>query len=457
MNIKVPHTLVLLFFLMTAALFLTWIVPSGAFQFEENAAGREVAVPGTFEVFEEKTYLHPFALFTVIPRAFADAQGIIFFVLIIGGALAIVRDTGAIDALLGKMVQTFGAQPAPLLFLTMFAFSSASATLGMAEEYIPFAILLVALCKAMRLDAVTAIGTMVIGYGIGYGVAIINPFTLLVAQDVAGLTPASGMGFRLLLGVPLLAIGFHHVWSYASKIRIDPKKSLLYDQIPDGETESYEFPPFSRRHMLVLLITGAVLILLILGIAYRGWYFVEMGALFLLLALLAGLVSGSGVNHTADTFGKGAAELTGTALLIGFARSIALIMEEGEILHTVVHAMATPLSFAGAEIAATGMLLIQSMLNFFIPSGSGQALVTMPLMAPLGDLSGVSRQVSVLAFQLGDGLMNMIVPTNPVLMGILGLASIPYDRWLRFIFPLIIKLLILCAIALVIAVRIGYS
>ena len=457
MKIKVPHTLLLLFFLMTAALVLTWIVPSGEFQFEENAAGREVAVPGTFEVFEEKTYLHPFALFTVIPRAFADAQGIIFFVLIIGGALAIVRETGAIDALLGKMVQTFGTQPAPLLFLTMFAFSSASATLGMAEEYIPFAILLVALCKAMRLDAVTAIGTMVIGYGIGYGVAIINPFTLLVAQDVAGLTPASGMGFRLLLGVPLLAIGFHHVWSYASKIQRDPKKSLLYDQNPDGVTESYEFPQFSRRHLLVLLITGAVLILLILGIAYKGWYFVEMGALFLLLALMVGLVSENGVNHTADTFGKGAAELTGTALLIGFARSIALIMEEGEILHTVVHSMATPLSFAGAEIAATGMLFIQSMLNFFIPSGSGQALVTMPLMAPLGDLAGVSRQVSVLAFQLGDGLMNMIVPTNPVLMGILGLASIPYDRWLKFIFPLIIKLLTVCAVALALAVRTGYS
>lgn len=457
MRFKVPHTLVLLFLLMAAALVMTWTIPSGEFQVEVNEFGREVALPGTFEVYQEKSYLHPATLFTVVPRAFADAQGIIFFVLIIGGALAIVRETGAIDALLGKMVQKYGTQPAALLFLTMFAFSAASATLGMAEEYIPFAILLVALCKAMRLDSITAIGTMVVGYGIGYGIAVMNPFTLLVAQDVAGLAPTSGMGFRIALAFPLLAIGFHHVWSYASRIQKNPAASYLHGLTSDTGAEAYHFPEFTRRHLRVLITTGIILIILVLGIALRGWYFVEMGALFLVLALLTGLLSGDGVNRTAETFGRGAAELTGTALLIGFARSIALIMEDGAILHTVVNALAAPLSFAGSELAAVGMLFIQSVLNFFIPSGSGQALVTMPLMAPIGDLAGVSRQVSVLAFQLGDGLMNMIVPTNPVLMGILGLASIPYDRWLRFILPLIAKLLIACSVALAVAVRIGYS
>ncbi|MEX1136912.1 MAG: TIGR00366 family protein [Balneolales bacterium] len=156
-------------------------------------------------------------------------------------------------------------------------------------------------------------------------------------------------------------------------------------------------------------------------------------------------------------FGNGAAELTSTALLIGFARSIALLLEDGEILHTMIHTLATPLSFAGAELAAIGMLIIQSILNLFIPSGSGQAFVTMPLMAPIGDLAGISRQISVLAFQFGDGLMNMIVPTNPVLMGILGLAGIPYDKWFRFIFPLLMKLLVLCSVALVVALWIGYQ
>ncbi len=443
---------------MVVAMGLTWLLPSGGFSFEENEIGIEVVVPGTFEIFDDKEYLSPVSLFTVVPRAFADAQGIIFFVLIIGGALAVVRQTGAIDALLGKMVQNFGHMPGPLLFLTMFAFAAASATLGMAEEYIPFAIILVALCIALRMDAVTAIGTMVVGYGIGYGVAIMNPFTLLIAQDVAGLSPTSGMGFRLIIAVPLLAIGFIHVWRYAIMVQSNPEKSLLFGIKKDHiDEQTYDYPEMTPRRLTVLLITIAVLVSLVIGIWIQGWYLIELGAIFLALAFITGLVSNIGIKKTAETFGRGAAELTTTALLIGFARSIALIMEDGEILHTVVHALSTPLSFAGSEFAAVGMLFIQSMLNFFIPSGSGQALVTMPLMAPIGDLIGVSRQISVLAFQLGDGLMNMVVPTNPVLMGILGLAGIPYDKWFKFIYPLLIQLLLVSSIILIVAVWIGYS
>ncbi|MCC5906772.1 MAG: YfcC family protein [Balneolaceae bacterium] len=459
MKFNVPHTLVLLFILMAAALILTWLVPSGEFETVVNDLGREVVVPGTFETSDEKEYLPATSLFTVVPRAFADAQGIIFFVLIIGGTLAVVRESGAIDALLGKALNRFGHQPGPLLFVMMFAFSAASATLGMAEEYIPFAIILVSLCVAMKFDSVTAIGTMVVGYSIGYGIAVMNPFTLLVAQDVAGLQPTSGMGYRLVLAIPLLAVGFHHVWSYASSVRNDPSSSLVYGTKPPSAQDQSSFisPEMTTRKKGILAATVLVLIAVVAGIAFADWYLVELGAIFLALAVIAGLISGIGINHMATIFSKGAAELTGTALLIGFARSIALLMEDGEILHTVVNTLAMPLSWAGSEFAAVGMLFIQSILNFFIPSGSGQALVTMPLMAPIGDIVGVSRQIAVLAFQLGDGLMNMIVPTNPVLMGILGLAGISYDRWFRFIFPLVIKLIVLCSLALVVAVWIGYS
>tara|TARA_R100001143_G_scaffold63581_1_gene72407 strand:+ start:13419 stop:14792 length:1374 start_codon:yes stop_codon:yes gene_type:complete len=457
MKFKIPDTLVLLFILMTFSLALTWVLPSGEFATEENESGIEVVVPGSFEVFTDKEYLSPLALFTVVPRAFADAQGIIFFVLIIGGALAVVRKTGAIDAVLGKIVTQFGNRPGPLLFVTMFLFAFASSTLGMAEEYIPFAIILVALCLAMNLDSVTAIGTLVVGYCIGYGVAIMNPFTLLVAQDIAGLSPTSGMWFRLSLFVPLFAIGFHHVWSYAKMVQNDPKKSFVYG-IQENENQTVvDYPELTFRRSLVLFVTGAALIVLVYGIWKYSWYFIELGAVFLALTVLVGIISGIGINKTAKTFTAGAAELTGTALLIGFARAIALIMQDGEILHTVVNGLAAPLSIVGAEFAAIGMLFIQSILNFFIPSGSGQALVTMPLMAPIGDLIGVSRQISVLAFQMGDGLMNMIVPTNPVLMGILGLASIPYDKWFKFIYPLLLKLLLVCSLALAFAVWIGYS
>ena len=456
MKIRVPHTLVLLFILMAFSLVLTWLIPSGEFDTEINEQGIETVVPGSFTEAEEKQYLSPLALFTVVPRAFASAQGIIFFVLIIGGALAVVRKTGAIDALLGRMVKNFGNQPYLLLFLAMLAFAVASATLGMAEEYIPFAIILVSVSIALRMDAVTAIGTMVIGYGIGYAVAVMNPFTLLIAQDIAGLQPTSGMGYRLILAVPLLAVGFHHVWKYARKVQADPKASLVYGVDVPVAAEVQEYPDMTGRHKAVLSVTLLALVGLVVGIWFYDWYLVELGAMFLGLAILAGLISGIGVNKTASEFGSGAAELTTTALLIGFARAIALLLEDGAVLHTVVNGLAAPLTLVGAELSAVGMLFIQSILNFFIPSGSGQAFVTMPLMAPIGDLVGVSRQIAVLAFQFGDGLMNMIVPTNPVLMGILGLAGISYDRWLKFIFPVILKLLVVCAAGLVVAVWIGY-
>jgi len=452
-----PHTLVLMFGMMMVALVLTWVLPAGEFQTEVNEAGREMVVPGTYEQLEEPPRLSPLALLTVVPRALADAQGIIFFVLIVGGAIAVLRSSGAIDALLYTMIRRFGGTPWLLIGGGMLAFGVASATLGMAEEYIPFAAILVALCVAMRMDTVTAIGIMVVGYGIGYGVAVINPFTLHVAQGVAGLELSSGWEFRLALFLPFMAIGFHHVWSYARKVQADPSASLVADipaaQPPEPETR----PELDTRRLLVLLATAGALILLIVGISRYGWYLVELGAMFLGLAILIGLISGMKLDDIAINFTRGASELAGTAILIGFARSIALLLEDGLVLHTIVHALATPLALVPAQISAVGMLFIQSVLNFFIPSGSGQAFVTMPLMAPIGDLVGVSRQVAVLAFQFGDGFMNMIVPTNAVLMGIIGLAGIPYDRWFRFIFPLIVKLLIAGSIAMMIAVWIGYS
>lgn len=443
--------------MMVVAWGLTWVVPAGTFERTLNEAGRAVVLSGTYEALEQTSNLSPWTLLTVVPRAMADAQGIIFFVLIIGGALAVVRHTGAIDAFLGRVIERFGDRPRWLIGIGILCFGIASATLGMAEEYIPFAAILIALCVAMRMDAVAAIGIMVVGYGIGYGVALINPFTLLIAQEVAELPPGSGMGFRLMLWLPFFAIGFHHVWQYARRVQLDPSKSLVFD-VPEAQPPpSSPTVSLTPRRVGVLAATALSLALLVFGIMGHGWYLVELGAVFIGLAILAGLIGGLGLDEIAKQFSKGAAELASTALLIGFARSIALLLEDGQVLDTIVYALATPLSALPAELSAVGMLGIQSLLNFFIPSGSGQAFVTMPLMAPIADLVGVSRQVAVLAFQFGDGFMNMIVPTNPVLMGIIGLAGIPYDRWFRFIFPLIIKLLIAGSLALMIGVWIGYS
>lgn len=452
---RVPHTLVLLFGIMILAWAATWVLPQGQFQTADDGHGHKVVVAGSYTAAEQRVQLSPLALFTVVPRALAAAQDIIFFVLIVGGAVVVLRATGMIDAVLGATLRRIGHSPILLISVGMGLFAAGSSAIGVAEEYIPFAALLIALCLAMRMDAITAVGILVGGYGIGYGVAALNPFTVQIAQGIAGLPPTSGIGFRLALFLPFLAIGIHHVYRYSQRVAADPSTSLMMGIAP-RHLPPTEFPPLDGRRLAVLLLVLAALAVMVWGIAAQGWYLVELGALFLALALVCGLIGGLGADGTAQRFGEGAAELATTAMLIGFARSIALLLEDGLVLHTIVDGLAAPLSLVGAHAAAVGMMLIQTMINLFIPSGSGQAFVTMPIMAPLGDLVGVSRQVSVLAYQFGDGFSNMIVPTSVVLMSILGIAGIPYDRWFRFVAPLLLKLTLAASVVMVIAVAIDY-
>ncbi len=458
MTFRVPNTLALLFFLMVAALIATWLIPQGHFETEINEAGRAMVVPGSYEVVEERHRMSPLELFTAVPRAFAAASDIIFFLFIIGGVLAIIRATGTIDALLGRLLERFSNQPAMLIFVVIFVFSLASSAVGSSGEYIPFVLILVALCRAMRMDPMTAVAMVISGYGVGYGVAAFNQYTVVVAQGVADLPIYSGWQVRLALLVPFVLIAVHHVWSYAAKVRQDPGASMVRDvEPPDGAEPPREYPDMNMGHVAIVIGFLLALGVAIWGIATRGWYLNELGAAFLILGFVAALIGKLSPSITAEKFIIGARQLTETALLVGVARGIALIMEDGQILHTIVHYLSLPLSLVGAELSAVGMLIIQSILNLFIPSGSGQAFVTMPLMAPLSDLVGVSRQVAVLAYQLGDGFTNMIIPTNAILMGILGMAGISYAKWLRFAWPLMLKLFAFAAVVLVGAVWLGFE
>jgi len=458
MSFRVPNTLALLFFLMVAALIATWVIPQGSFQTELNAQGRAMVVPGSFEVAEERELMSPLELFTAVPRAFAAASDIIFFLFIIGGVLAIIRATGTIDALLGRLLERFGTRPALLITAVIFAFALASSAVGSSGEYIPFVLILVALCRAMRMDPMTAVAMIICGYGVGYGVAAFNPYTVVVAQGVAELPTYSGWPVRLALLVPFVLIAVHHVWSYAERVRRDPSASVVYEDSPvEPAQPATDYPSMNAGHVAIIVGFFSALGVAVWGIATRGWYLNELGAAFLILGLVAAAIGRLGPSHTAEKFILGARELTETALLVGVARGIALIMEDGQILHTIVHYLSLPLSLVGAELSAVGMLAIQAVLNFFIPSGSGQAFVTMPLMAPLGDLVGVSRQVSVLAYQLGDGFTNMIIPTNAILMGILGMAGISYAKWLKFAWPLMLKLFAAAALVLIGAVWLGFE
>ena len=226
-----------------------------------------MVVPGSFHTLEQKEMLKPWHIFTVIPRAFEETQGIIFFIFIIGGALAVIRATGVIDAFMGRLIQKYGSKPYILMFSTMLVFSVASSTLGMAEEFIPFVPILLMLCLALDFDRITAIGIMVVGYGIGYGVAALNPFTVMVAQEVAQLKPTSGFGYRLALFLPFFLLGFHHVYAYSKKVRKDPSRSLLKDNETMDVTLPEKVGKITRKNWIILIFILAALILIVYGIS----------------------------------------------------------------------------------------------------------------------------------------------------------------------------------------------
>jgi uncharacterized ion transporter superfamily protein YfcC len=461
---KVPHTLVILFGMVVLAQVLTYVIPSGSFDRVEITPGRLQVVPGSFH-FTETPALSPLASLTAVPKGFSGAHEIIFFVFIIGGAFAVLRATGAVDAGMHALLRRWGDRPFWLVAGGITLFAVGSSTIGFGEEYFPFVPVLIALTLALGYDRLTAVAIVMVGYGTGYGAAVINPFTTLIAQDIAGLQPGSGLWYRLVMIAIFVPIGIHHVWSYAKKVGRDPAASLVADvNAPNGKSiasggdgeAAADHPPMTATHKLVLTVVGIAMVVLVYGLIRLDWYLGEMQGVFIALTLIIAIIARMSPDRTAVEFGAGAASLTSVALLIGVARGIQVVLDEGGVVDTMVYGISLPLQELPGVLSAVGMFFVQSLANFFIPSGSGQAFVTMPIMAPLADLVGVSRQVAVLAFQFGDGFSNILIPTQYVLLGVLAMAGVPYDRWLRFILPFMVKIAIVGSIALAVAVLIGY-
>ena len=425
------------------------VLPSGT---ERMVAGRQVQ-DGTYHAVDaEPLPWHSFL--TKIPVGMEKAADIIFFVLIVGGVIAVIRRTGAIDALIGTAIRKLGGSPILLTGGMITLFAVGSSTIGMAEEYMPFIPILVAMCLALGMDAIVAMAIVYVGAGIGYGAAALNPFTVMIAKDIAGQPADVFLWQRWVLLAVLIVIGTHHVLRYAKKIKANPELSLVSDVDYSRGFTMPEDVALTGRRIAILVIFAAMIGLFVYGVARWEWYLIELAALFLAVALISAIVGRLSPNQVASGFVEGAAELSGTAILIGFARTIEVVLSDARVIDTVIHGIAGVLTSAeglGAiapVIAAWGMLIVQSLTNFLIPSGSGQAYVTMPIMAPLADLTGVGRETAILAYQFGDGFTNMIVPTNALLMGMLALGRIPYQRWARFILPLLGKIYIVLFIVL---------
>jgi uncharacterized ion transporter superfamily protein YfcC len=448
-------SLVLIFSIVVLAQVLTYIVPQGKFDREQVPdSPKTMVVAGSYERLAEdqQTTLWPWHCLMAIPKGLEAAMDIIFLVFLVGGVIKILRATGAIDAALHAAVSRLGTKPWILIAGCLLMFSLGAFTIGMGEEYVPLIPILVTMSLAMKMDAIVAMGMVWVPYGIGWASAAFNPFGVVIAKDIAGVPLESGTGFRFIMLAVFLLIAFQHVYAYARRIRKDPSKSLVAHIDYSTGFDPPSDIKFNAARAVILLVFLAGVIGFVFGAKYDGWYINELNAVFLGIGLIAAAIARMAPSVTSRNFIEGAAEMTSAALLIGVARAIQVVLDDGQIADTVIHGIASMLDGSSAEVAAVGMLAVQTVCNFFIPSGSGQAYVTMPIMSPLAELTQVPQETAVLAYQFGDGFTNMVVPTSALVMGTLALGKIPYGAWVRFVMPLLAKLFTAAIIFLIISV-----
>lgn len=416
---------------------LTWIVPSGEYA-REVIDGRTVVMAGTYESVDSNPQSIGDLLVAPI-KGFVGAGHIIAFVLLVGGAFSILTATGALDAGLGSVLNFAKRNPASKQFIVpvlMVIFSLAGCTFGMSEENLVFILITIPLAKSMGYDNLVGVAIPFLGSAAGFAGAAINPFTVGIAQGISELPIGSGAGYRWLVWAIFTVIAIAFVMLYIRKLEKHPEKKLVTsdDQVT---SETGETPDLNGSRKLVLILFVAAIILLMYGANQLGWYIDEISALFIALGLLSAVVTRMGVNSTVNAFTRGAKDMLTAAIIIGISRAVLVVAEDGKIIDTMLYAMANGVQDLPQTVSVQMMFLVQGVLNIFIPSGSGQAAITMPIMTPLADILSISRQSAVLAFQFGDGLLNVIIPTSGVTMGILSVAKIPYDVWLKWVWKLI--------------------
>ncbi len=451
---KSPDVFVIAFTLILLAAAATWILPGGSYTRQKemvNGTAREVVVPGTYRVEPSKPQVAAIVLAPM--RGFLRMGAIVGLIFIVGGAFNILNDTGAIAAGIHLLVRALGKRSFLVIPIVMTVFSFFGGAYGMAEEAIPFALIFVPLALALGYDSIVGVCLSFVAAGVGFSAGFLNPFTVQISQGIAGVPLGSGIRYRIVIWALATAFAIAWVMVYAARVKADPTRSPMYELDRARREESAgaetETTAFTWRHGACLLVLAATVVGLILGSTRYNWYMTEFAGLFFAMGLAAGIAGGIGPNKLAKSFIVGAKDIASAALIVAFAGGIVVILEDGHILDTILYGMASVTSHFGGILAAQSMYVLQMILNFFIPSGSTKAVLTMPLLAPLADLSGITRQTLVLAYQLGAGFNSMILPTSAVTVGTLALAKIPYERWFRWNWPLQAALFVFSLLALV--------
>lgn len=502
---KVPHTYVIVFAIVILSAILTWIIPGGEYDrtvVNVNGTDRSVIVQDSYHQVENSG--QSWEVFASFFKGFVDKADIIMFILIIGGAFWIMNASKSIDVGIysfleftkklekNKLIRKIGVNNI-ILTLIMLIFSIFGATFGMSEETIAFTIIFVPMAIKMGYDSIVGVAICFVAAGLGFAGALLNPFTIGIAQGLSNLPLFSGIEYRFFCWFVINIIGFTFILRYAAKVRKNPEKSLVYTddnywrkhhdsdveniefytpisawisyiiilaamigfsfyypqstlKIGNAETTTYVLPIVTALfallgfvslrksvHFFILNLLLFTIIFLIVGVMGYGWYIMEIATLFFAMGIFSGIAYNKSANDITKLFLEGVSDILSAALIVGLAGGILIVLEEGQIIDSILFYISKSMNDFG-KIASVGMMyFIQNVINVIIPSGSAKAALTMPMMSQFSDLIGVSRQATVMAFQFGDGFTNMITPTSGVLIGVLGVAKIPYDKWVKWI------------------------
>lgn len=459
-GIKIPHTLVIIAAIIMLVSIATYFVPGGAYETVVNEAGKTIVVEGSFKYVKSQ----PQNLFKVLQapiQGMVEGAEIIAFLFAIGGAFNLIAATKAIDFGIIRIVNLFRGKEILLIPIITFTFSLGGAIFGMSEEAVAFITILAPLTLALGYDSIVAVAITYLACVLGFSSAMLNPFTVGIAQSIAGIPMFSGIEFRSVVWFITTVVGTLFIMMYAIKVKKNPTISLVYesDQIKRKDLPKLEDKPgdFSISHKIILSTLALSIGVIIWGVLTQGFWISEIAAVFLAVGLISGIIGKLSADEMATAFIEGAKGMIGPAIMIGFARGIMIVAENASIIDTILYNLSNLLGNLPSLLAAYLMFPIQMFINFFVSSGSGQAALTMPILAPLGDLVGVSRQLTVLIYQLGDGFSNAMFPTSGVLIACLGVAGVPYTKWLKWIIPLQIILFILGIVFITIASSIGWA
>ena len=446
MRFRLPHPLALMSACILIAGALTYVVPAGKYERRDDpVSGREMVIPGTYARVAPNP-LSPLEIGLAVPKGIIDAGDVLAVVFLGGGAFVVIEKTGALHVALAWLIARLRRRETLAIPIVAIAFGAMGALENMQEEIIALAPVLVLLTMRLGFSPVTAVAMSLGASAVGAAFSPINPFQVAIAQQASAIPMFSGASFRTVTLLIALTLWIAGTMRYAAKHR-----TAAVEEHGDVDAPSLS----TARSALILLGVALAFAAFVTGLVKYGWGFNELSALLLAAGVLGGLIGRLGANGTAEAYVQGFRDMAFAALLIGFARAIFVALNEGLIIDTIVHGLFTPLESMPRAVAALGMMAAQAAIHVPVPSVSGQAVLTMPILAPLSDLLGISRQVAVLAYQFGAGLCELITPTNGALMAILAAAKVRYEDWLRFVLPMWLLLSAFGAVALVVAVSVG--